>query len=52
VSDKFQKEYDDSQNIKDNRAKIFLHGTRKHPPSFGVRNEPRIFYESRKRMEL
>jgi hypothetical protein len=52
VRNKFQKEHDDAQTIKDNRAKIAMHGTRKHPPSLGVSNEPRIVHEARKKRDL
>jgi hypothetical protein len=52
VRDKFQKEHDDAQKMKDNRAKIAIHGTSKHPPSLGVSNEPRIVHEARKRRAL
>jgi hypothetical protein len=52
VTDKFHKENDDAQKIKDNRAKIAMHGSSKHPPSLGVSNEPRIVHEARKRRAL
>jgi hypothetical protein len=52
VRDKFHKEHDDAQKIKDNRAKIAMHGSNKHPPSLGVSNEPRIVHEARKRRAL
>jgi hypothetical protein len=32
VRDRFHKEHDDAQKIKDNRAKIVMHSSRKHPP--------------------
>ena len=50
--DRFHKEHDDAQKIKDNRAKIAMHGSSKHPPSLGVSNEPRIVHEARKRRAL
>jgi hypothetical protein len=52
VRDKFHKEHDDAQKIKDNRAKIAMHGSTKHPPSLGVSNEPRIVHEAMKRRVL
>jgi hypothetical protein len=38
--------------MKDNRAKIAMHSTSKHPPSLGVSNEPRIVHEARKKRVL
>jgi hypothetical protein len=52
VRDRFHKEHDDAQKIKDNREKIAMHGSSKHPPSLGVSNEPRIVHEARKRRVL
>jgi len=52
VRDKFHKEHDDAKKIKDNRAKIAMHGRSKHPPSLGVSNEPRIVHKARKRRAL
>jgi hypothetical protein len=52
VRDKVEKEHDDAQKIKNNRAKIAMHGTSKRPPSLGVSNEPRIVLEARKRRVL
>jgi hypothetical protein len=52
VRDRFQKEHDDAQKVKDNRAKIVMHGNSKHPPSLGVSNEPRIVHEAKKRRAL
>ena len=52
VRDRFHKEHDDAQKIKDNRAKIVIHGSSKHPPSLGVSNEPRIVHEARKSRAL
>jgi hypothetical protein len=52
VRDKFHKEHDDAQKVKDNRAKIAMHGNSKHPPSLGVSNEPMIVHEARKRRAL
>jgi hypothetical protein len=52
VRDRFQKEHDDAQKVKDNRENIVMHGSSKHPPSLGVSNEPRIVHEARKRREL
>jgi hypothetical protein len=52
VKDIFHKEHDDAQKIKDNRAKIAMHGSSKHPPSLGVSNEPMIVHEARKRRVL
>ena len=50
VRDRFQKEHDDAQKLKDKRAKIAMHGNSKPPPpSLGVSNEPRIVHEARKR---
>jgi hypothetical protein len=52
VRDRFQKEHDDAKKVEDNRAKIAMHGSSKHPPSLGVSNEPRIVHEARKRRAL
>ena len=52
VRDRFHKEHDDAQKIKDNRAKIAMHGSSKHPLSLGVSNEPRIVHEARKRRAM
>ena len=52
LRDRFQKEHDDAQKVKDNRAKIAMHGSSKLPPSLGVSNEPRIVHEARKRRAL
>jgi hypothetical protein len=52
VRDKFQKDHDDAQKIKDNRVKIARHGTNKHLSSLDVSNEPRIVHEARKRRAL
>ena len=52
MRDRFQKEHDDAQKVKDNRAKIAMHGSSKLPPSLGVSNEPRIVHEARKRRAL
>jgi hypothetical protein len=40
------------KKLRDNRAKIAMHGSSKHPPSLGVSNEPRIVLEARKRRVL
>jgi hypothetical protein len=52
VRDRFQKKHDDAKKLKDNRAKIAIHGNRKLPPSLGVSNEPRIVHETKKRRAL
>jgi hypothetical protein len=52
VRDKFHKEHDDAQKIKNNGAKIAIHGRSKHSPSLGISNETRIVHEARKRREL
>jgi hypothetical protein len=52
VRDRFHKQHDDAQKINDNREKIAMHSSIKHPPYLGVSNEPRIVHEARKRRAL
>jgi hypothetical protein len=49
VGTTFKREHDDSQRLKEHRAKIGMGGTSKHTPSLSARNEPRIVHEARKR---
>jgi hypothetical protein len=48
VRDKFHKEHDDAQKIKDNRPQISMHGSSRHPPSLGVSNELKLFMKQRR----
>jgi hypothetical protein len=45
----FKRENDDTQRLKDHRAKIGMGSTSKHTPRLGARNEPRIVHEARTR---